>query len=268
AIFDHLPLKQLLKATIVCRQIYIPAVYALHLRLLTASSIPNHELILECYHPSLKISTPYLSCRYLGTRHPTDGGVDVAMAAAQKDRPDLHDVCQLYASFRPVVTEENRRRRFRMVWPVSVQGGPPAAFLGQRRPCRGAGPAPRQRRALLAALRRAQPRRAGPPPRRRLRHPLYYERARRARLPALAGRHGGGEQQQWRTVGLRFHVSLSPAEGMPLLLGRDEDPAASYGLAYQELLIRSTSLLLAVEASMSKELESSRNSIILSSAST
>lgn len=95
-----------------------------------------------------------------------------------------------------------------------------------------------------------------------------------------------------RIIGLRFHVSLGPAERMPLLSGQDEDPAASYELAYEglykllllisktnflimcraiflaELLIRSTSLLMAVEASASKELEPSRNSIILSSAST
>lgn len=95
-----------------------------------------------------------------------------------------------------------------------------------------------------------------------------------------------------RTIGLRFHVSVGPAERMPLLSGQDEDPAVSYGLAYEglclllffafktisliacfattviELLIRSTSLLMAVEASTSKELEPSRNSIILSSAPT
>ncbi|OAA76740.1 Cyclin-like F-box [Akanthomyces lecanii RCEF 1005] len=285
-ILDHLPLKELLKATIICRQIHILAVHTLQLRLRAVSSIPSHELILECYHPSLKISTPYLSCRYLGTRHPTDCEDD---CAAQKDCSDLHHVCQLYASFRPVVTEENRRRRFRMVWPVSVQGGAPAGFDSDDEVATqdlhlDNGELFSQ---LCVALNLVTLGRHAGVFVSHYNMSEHVVRVFRHWLSdmAAAGSSSGG--QPWnaaakipiasdrilwvdaaRTIGLRFHVSVGPAERMPLLSGQDEDPAVSYGLAYEELLIRSTSLLMAVEASTSKELEPSRNSIILSSAPT
>ena len=39
----------------------------LHGRLLAAAALDNQKLILECYHPALKNTEPYLFCDYLGT---------------------------------------------------------------------------------------------------------------------------------------------------------------------------------------------------------
>lgn len=60
--------------------------------------------MLECYHPSAKISTPSLSCRYLGVKT-RDGPIE------NPEAPGFTDLRRLYSSFRPVVIEENRRRR-------------------------------------------------------------------------------------------------------------------------------------------------------------
>ncbi|OAA42450.1 Cyclin-like F-box [Beauveria brongniartii RCEF 3172] len=308
AILDHLPLKALLKATLICRRIHLLAVHTLQRRLLAISSHPgHHEVILECYHPSLKISTPYLSCRPLGTRHPNDCAAAAAAAAATRQQqqgeeqeqeqeeaappPSLGHVCQLYASFLPVVTEENRRRRFRnMAWPVSVRDGPPVGadeMATQELPFDDG--------ALFSQLCVAL-NLVTPHGRHRGVFVSHYNMSehvvrvfRRWLEQGMAG--DDGERAPWdptappppppppplassrilwvdeaQTIGLRFRVSLGPAERMPLLSGTDEEPAVSYTLTYQELLIRSTSLLMAVEASANKEMEPSQNSIILSSA--
>ncbi|KAJ6789173.1 hypothetical protein PWT90_03297 [Aphanocladium album] len=259
AILSHLPVKELLKATLICRQIHVLAVHSLHQQLITVSSIPGYELILECYHPSLKISTPYLSCRYLGPRHPTDcdgDAHDAATAAvAPADCPALlGHVCQLYASFRPVVTEENRLRRFRMVWPVSVSGGPPAGFDsadeiatqdlhlddGERfsQLCTALNLVTLGRSAgvfvshynmsehVVRVFRRWLDEMAAA-----VNDGLPWDAA--AKVPLASKRILWVDAS--RTIGLRFHVSLGPAERMPLLSGTDDDPAVSYTLTYEGL---------------------------------
>lgn len=72
-------------------------------RLVAAISAQDSELILECYHPSAKISTPYMFCDYLGT----DG------LEQESQDPSLTDMAKLYSRFRPVLGEEHRRPRAR-----------------------------------------------------------------------------------------------------------------------------------------------------------
>lgn len=72
-------------------------------RLVVAAALKDHELILEVYHPSAKISTPYLFCHYHGTDGILDAGVN----------PTLRELNGLYSRFRPVIGDENRRPRAR-----------------------------------------------------------------------------------------------------------------------------------------------------------
>jgi hypothetical protein len=88
----------------------------LHRRLVTAASRPDNGLILECYHPSAKISTPYLSCRHLG-EVACDG------PSINEHEPNFVDLRRLYSCFRPVITEDNRRRRVRYGWSVQTLAG-------------------------------------------------------------------------------------------------------------------------------------------------
>lgn len=96
-------------------------------RLASAVSASN-ELILECYHPSVKLSTPYLHCKFLGTG-PLDGSRSISCSAvepgpAENEAPaeegserSLGRLRQLYSHFRPLPLEEGgrvgRRRRAR-----------------------------------------------------------------------------------------------------------------------------------------------------------
>lgn len=241
-------------------------VRSLHQRLLNVSSIPGYELILECYHPSAKISTPYLSCRYAGTRHPADcdndqGGDDTSTRTTphhQHRRPrdgdtGLSHVCRLYASFRPVVTEENRRRRFRMVWPVSVSGGPPAGFDSEDEVATqdlqlDDGELFSQLCTVLNLVTQ------GKAPGTFVTHYNMSEhvvRVFRRWLDEMSAAAKSDEaawdparkvplassRMLWvdaaNTIGLRFHVSPGLAERMPLLSGPGEDPAVSYTLTYE-----------------------------------
>ncbi|XWW93934.1 hypothetical protein V2A60_001873 [Cordyceps javanica] len=266
AILEHLPVNALLKTTLVCRQIHLLAVHTLHKRLVAISAIPGYELILECYHPTLKLSTPYLSCRYLRTRHPAD--CDAAAAAAghatpppaaqgDDDFPDLlGHVCQLYASFRPVVTEENRRRPFRTIWPGAVAAAAPQGFDSEDEVATqdlhlDGGVRFSQLCAAVNLVTLARQADAF------VTHHNISEhvvRVFRRWLDDMAAESsgGGGDPRSWeatakiplasnrilwldtaKTIGLRFHVSLGPAERMPLLSGPDDDPSVSYTLTYQ-----------------------------------
>ena len=70
----------------------------LYRRLRRAVASHTHELILECYHPSAKISTPYLHCAYMGTDgldQATDGIDDVPGST-------LLRLPNMYSRFRPM----------------------------------------------------------------------------------------------------------------------------------------------------------------------
>lgn len=118
--------RELIAVVPVCRRFYSLIVRLLHRRLIDASSLPNNQLILECYHPSEKISTPYLSCRHLGqklvkgsnaqqssttTRPARAHGMSRGELNTCNDGLKLGDLSNMYSSFRPVVLEENRRIR-------------------------------------------------------------------------------------------------------------------------------------------------------------
>ncbi|KAM0258569.1 hypothetical protein ACHAQJ_003740 [Trichoderma viride] len=108
--------KELLPVVTVSHRFCSLATQILHRRLATAASRPGNGLILECYHPSAKISTPYLSCQYLGAAA-CDG------PSINEHDPSFVDLRRLYSCFRPVITEDNRRRRFRYRWGVPTLAG-------------------------------------------------------------------------------------------------------------------------------------------------
>ncbi|KAK3190897.1 hypothetical protein K4F52_003214 [Lecanicillium sp. MT-2017a] len=189
----------------------------------------------------------------------------------------------MFSSFRPVVTEENRRRRFRMIWPVSVSGATldfenedetatQDMFLDE-------GELFSQLCVAINLVREGKKKGMFVS-----HHNLSesFVRVFRRWLEEMASTASDAQGDKWdaiplestqilwvdpaKTIGLRFRVSLGPAERMPLLSGPGEDAAVSYTLTYEELLIQTTRLLLAVEESQASEGQSgAANSIILSS---
>ena len=112
-ILDLLPTRALLPLIRVNSHFYSVALHILHQRLLQAAALPEHRLILECYHPSAKLSTPYLYCDYLRTDKLGAGPNGDEEAHGPESEPTLAGLKNLYSHFRPVVQEENRRPRLR-----------------------------------------------------------------------------------------------------------------------------------------------------------
>lgn len=96
----------------VCRRFYGLVGRVHYLRLVETSRLRDHQVILECFHPSEKLSTPSLSCEYLGTEGLTEAGDDA----------DLGELNNLYARFRPYSGDESYGPRRRQM--ESAYGGP------------------------------------------------------------------------------------------------------------------------------------------------
>jgi len=88
----------------------------LHYRLLLSTPLKEYKLLLECFHPSSKLTEPHVFCKYLGTdglseRHDGAGSLYENVDTAQQ----LGRVTALYSRFRPQVgneeeEEEDQRR--------------------------------------------------------------------------------------------------------------------------------------------------------------
>ncbi|GIJ98565.1 hypothetical protein Aspvir_000683 [Aspergillus viridinutans] len=81
----------------------------IHYRLLIAAALKEYKLILECFHPSSKLTEPHVFCKYLGTdglsdRYEGKGSLYEDVDTAKR----LGRLTSLYSRFRPEVTIEQR----------------------------------------------------------------------------------------------------------------------------------------------------------------
>lgn len=118
--------RQLLPIASTCHRFHDLIIRIIHHRLIAAASLKDHKLVLECFHPSTKLITPYLFCDYLGT----DGLSDdvVGEGDLYKDVNDtgrLGKMSGLYSHFRPVQPEERR------VWTRHPAGGARTVLVPQ-----------------------------------------------------------------------------------------------------------------------------------------
>ena len=72
--------------------------------------------MLECFHPSSKLTEPHVFCKYLGTdglsdRHEGEGSLYENVEDAQR----LGMLTSLYSTFRPEATVEERGSGMRLV---------------------------------------------------------------------------------------------------------------------------------------------------------
>ncbi|KAF1960748.1 hypothetical protein CC80DRAFT_465030 [Byssothecium circinans] len=114
-----LPTPELLPLTILSHRIYTLILRILHNRLIAASDLGSHSVLLECFHPSAKLTEPHYFCTYQGT----DG-----LALYNENDTDiasrLGQMRNMYSRFRPYRRElETRGRRVR---------GPPGDVPGSR----------------------------------------------------------------------------------------------------------------------------------------
>jgi hypothetical protein len=99
-LFVPLPTPDLLPLTVLSHRIYNIILRILHNRLVAAAELESHSLLLECYHPSAKLTEPPYFCAYQGTDglslYENPGEPDRAAAAAR-----LGEMRQMYSRFRP-----------------------------------------------------------------------------------------------------------------------------------------------------------------------
>lgn len=256
---------QLLPAARINRRFHDLALRIIHTRLTDAAWLPDHELIFECYHPSAKISTPYLHCDYLGT-----DGLE-GYTEDEEKQLTLSQMHNLYSRFRPVVQEENRRGRARyptasgsaqaveddLMASVSVHLDDGEMF---------------SQLCAVTNLVKTGPRRGL-----FLSHVNVNDgvvRVFRRWLAAKTATDAEGASDEdpilWtdrhKTVGIKFRVQQDNADmRRPTLWADDDDPPVAYTLVYEELLIRTSELLLEVEKSEAQEVTSTGKAIIIAS---
>lgn len=107
-----LPTPDLLPLAVLSHRIYSIILRILQTRLVTASELSSHTLLLECYHPSAKLTEPPYFCTYHGTdglTHYDPLSNDDTNIAAR-----LGEMRNMYSRFRPHRREpENGGRRVR-----------------------------------------------------------------------------------------------------------------------------------------------------------
>ncbi|KAJ4989930.1 F-box domain-containing protein [Stagonosporopsis vannaccii] len=109
-LFVPLPTPELLPLTLVSHRIYNIILRILHNRLVAAAELDSHSLLLECYHPSAKLTEPPYFCAYRGT-----DGLSLYENPSEPDRVTtarLGEMRQMYSRFRPhrrELEEDGRR---------------------------------------------------------------------------------------------------------------------------------------------------------------
>ncbi|KAH2145888.1 hypothetical protein KXV35_000024 [Aspergillus fumigatus] len=97
----------------------------IHYRLLLAAALKEYKLILECFHPSSKLTEPHVFCKYLGTdglsdRYEGKGSLYEEVDTAKR----LGRLTCLYSRFRPEVTIEQMGTGARITPSSDLEGEP------------------------------------------------------------------------------------------------------------------------------------------------
>ncbi|RYP34029.1 hypothetical protein DL767_004471 [Monosporascus sp. MG133] len=254
-VLSSFPTRKLLPLASISRR-FAGVVGRLHYsRLHEASLLQDHELILECYHPSVKISTPTLFCEYLGTDGLTEAGDGVSFG----------DMNALYTRFRPYLGDEHLRPRARYPTRRVVEGlEGKLAELPTHDIHLEAGELFSQL-CTVASLIKIGPRRGlflsianvtdGWV--RVFRNWLESQAARPSDAQHPVGDVENDESILWtssaKDVGLKFRVVEKDDSRAPVFVKANEEPPMSYTLQYEELLIRTNRLLLGLETSLAQQ---------------
>ncbi|KAI1386080.1 uncharacterized protein F4822DRAFT_304917 [Hypoxylon trugodes] len=252
--------RSLLPLAAVCRRFYGLVGRVHYSRLVEASRLQSHQVILECYHPSEKLSTPSLHCDFLGV----DGLVEAG------DDADLRELNNLYVRFRPYLGDEQPGAIFGEAAGSIMRGPSHDIYLDSDEPF--------SQLCTITNLVKIGPRRG-----------LFSSianitdtviRVKRDWLKSEAAKVAGMQQRAsksvddtsvlWtndstKTVGLRFKVVQDQSVPTPILFGRDEEPSVSYSLEYQELLIRANWLLLSFETAEAQQVTHAGKAVVIAS---
>ncbi|RSL78943.1 hypothetical protein CEP51_007747 [Fusarium floridanum] len=262
SILSPLSSQELLPLALINRRFYSLVTRVLHHRLLQTAPLPENKLILECYHPSDQLYTPYLACQYQGTVT-RDG------PAIREEAPTLADLQRLYASFKPTFAEENRRPRRTRARLTETQ---PSEDAEEDTATQHIHLDDGELFSQLCAVTNLV--KEGPKRGLFISHVNIVDgvvRIFRNWLAEMASKQdfssAGSKSIVWigahDNVGIRFRVVPAASETMPLISGPDDDPPVHYTMVYEELLVRACSLLQAVEHSAVQEVANSGKTLVI-----
>lgn len=279
-------------------------------RLNHAVAQPDHRVMLECYHPSEKLYTPYLYCDYLYTD--SFAGVEAEAEAEAGDArqqpssshptdpsPSLRGI---YSHFRPVAHDDNQPRRRARHLPRQQDSGSSSVSDGAGAQAQAHVPSGSQQQreeekgqeeerpsidiyldddesfSQLCAITNLV--RMGPKPGLFRSHVNVSDGVIRVWRDWLAVQARAGAQGAWgrgedcvlwaddanRDVGLRFRVTEKDIRRQhPVLVASDEQLPVAYRLEFDELLVRSSTLLVMVEKAEVQEVTGEGRAIVLAS---
>ncbi|KAF2475837.1 F-box domain-containing protein [Lindgomyces ingoldianus] len=303
-ILTPLPTPQLLPLTVLSHRIYTLILRILHNRLVAASELNSHSLLLECYHPSAKLTEPPYFCTYHGTDGLTTYKPPYENDANLAGR--LGEMRNMYSRFRPHRRDlELGGRRVR--WPpgdvpgsrtfpgtasdrfegetvkqiLSLEGHELFTQLVAQTNLVKIGPrnglftcfvavdegVVRVWREWLGDM--AAKRESGVPGAEDVVEEGEKGKGAIRDIPD-AGKSAIDERILWITAanntGLRFSIKERRLRrDAPILIRADEDIPVSYEIEYNELLVRTSHLLLMLEKSLVQEDNSSGKAVVFGS---
>jgi len=249
------------------------------------AQLKERTLLLECYHPSTKLSTPSLNCEYLGT-HELDSANHSSEADLYADLEgcktgQLGKLAGLYSHFRPLKPEAERRTVRRhpaggsFIMAANDLVDDHEEFVCQNIHLEGhelfsqlctvtnvVKPGPRG--LLLGCVNISE----GIT---RVWRDWLAEQARFKPEDVTGSSSLDAERAErllWadknNSVGLRMRVVERDGGTAPVLIREDEDEPVSYTLQY-EVVIRTKQLLLMIEQSIDQEVSHSGKAIVIGS---
>ncbi|KAL2164796.1 hypothetical protein VTH06DRAFT_92 [Thermothelomyces fergusii] len=295
-IFCHLPTTVLLPLAGVSRRVRAVTLHILKRRLARTVSAPDRRVMLECYHPAEKLYAPYLYCDYLGadpfTRKGGDGsGSDVGClgGAYARFRPVESNEARSWA--------ERRSALWSRPWDADDDGGGDDGDddddLGndrtQSRPYVDVFLDDDESFSQLCATTNIV--QLGPKPGLFRSHANISDGvlrvwrdwlgARARAAAAWGGGEGGGRGAEatgdngedhevvvlwadpYRNVGVRFRVTEKDIRGQhPVPVANDDQRLVAYRLEFEELLVRSTTLLVMAEKSEMQEFSPESKAVV------
>ncbi|KAJ5604321.1 hypothetical protein N7537_007277 [Penicillium hordei] len=103
--------RALLPLTSVNHRFHALVLRILHYRLLLGIPLKEYKLLLECFHPSSKLTEPHVFCKYLGTDGLSDCHDGAGSLYENLDTAhQLGRVMGLYSRFRPEVSSDEEKR--------------------------------------------------------------------------------------------------------------------------------------------------------------
>ncbi|KAL2133372.1 hypothetical protein VTI74DRAFT_2460 [Chaetomium olivicolor] len=274
SILSHLSTADLLHLTAVSRRFFSATVCIVKQRLNHTTSQPDHRIILEVYHPSEKLYTPYMYCEYLHTD--SFGAIEAELEAAEHTAPSainkLSNLRNVYAHYRPrSLQEENHRRPVRLPGRWSSPGNALEEEEEKERPTQDIYLEGDEDSSELCTI--ANLVRMGPKLGLFRRHVNVVDgviRVWRHWLAAQSERGGAGQDDAvlWadaeRTVGVRFRVTEKDIRlEHPVLVGSDEELPVAYRLKFEELLVRVTTVLVKAEESEVQNVASEGKAVVV-----